>query len=171
MPTGSSAYWEQQKRNVLAMVRQFGVFTLFITLTAAETHWEELLKILKRTVDKESDADVSSLDFEEKSRLIRSDPASCALYFQHRFKEVLKTWCNVEDGPFGNHKIQYSYYRIEFQHRGSPHVHMILWLEEAPLFDADKPASFKSVEESIDEIITTDSDDPEILDVIKYQKK
>lgn len=94
--TGSPAYWEKQKKNVLAMVRQLGIFTLFVTLSAAESHWQELLKILKKTVDNEDDADVTSLDFSEKSRLIRSDPVTCALYFDHRFKEITKTWKNVE---------------------------------------------------------------------------
>lgn len=46
--TGSPAYWEKQKKNVLAMVRQLGIFSLFITLSAAETHWKELHKILKK---------------------------------------------------------------------------------------------------------------------------
>lgn len=94
--TGSPSYWEKQKKNVLAMVRQLGIFTFFITLSAAETHWTELLKILKKTVDNEDDFDVSNLDFAEKSRLIRSDPVTCALYFDHRFKELKKTWTNVK---------------------------------------------------------------------------
>lgn len=117
------------------MVRQLGVFTFFITLSAAESHWMELLKILKKTVDNEDVDDVSGLSFEEKSRLVRSDPITCALYFNHRFKELKKTWMKTTEGPFGNHKINFTYHRIEFQHRGSPHVHMIVWLENAPIFD------------------------------------
>lgn len=103
--TGSPAYWEKQKKNVLAMVRQFGIFTFFITLTAAETHWSELLRILKKTVDGEDDADVSELDWIEKSRLIQSDPITCALYFNHRIREVMKTWKGAKDGPFGEYDI------------------------------------------------------------------
>lgn len=26
-------------------------------------------------------------------------------------------------------------YRIQFQHRGSPHVHMLAWVKDAPSFD------------------------------------
>jgi hypothetical protein len=167
--TGSPAYWEQQKKNVMAMVRQLGVFTLFVTLSAAETHWKELLKILKKTVDNEDDADVSELDFEEKSRLIRTDPVTCSLYFEHKFQEVFKTWKKTDDGPFGKFKILQYYFRIEFQHRGSPHVHMILWLNNAPIFDADKPNLFHHIEEFIDSIISTSSDDPNVSDFIKYQ--
>lgn len=39
--TGSPAYWEEQKKRVLAMVRQFGICTFFVTLSAAETRWSE----------------------------------------------------------------------------------------------------------------------------------
>lgn len=87
------------------MVRQFGIFTFFITLTAAETHWQELLRILKKTVDGEDDADVSELEWIEKSRLIQSDPSTCALYFNHRVREIMKTWKNCTDGPFGEYEI------------------------------------------------------------------
>lgn len=167
--TGSPPYWEQQKKNVLAMVRQLGIFTFFITMSAAETHWPELLKILKKTVDNEEDADVSNLDFQEKARLIRSDPVTCALYFDHRFKEVKKTWMNGKEGPFGNYKISHIYYRIEFQHRGSPHVHMVVWLENAPIYDPEDEASHQQVTDFIDGIISTTSVHPLVEKVETFQ--
>lgn len=167
--TNSPAYWEQQKKNVMAMVRQHGIFTLFITLSAAETHWIALLKILKKTVDDEDDADVSDLNFEEKARLIRLDPVTCALYFNHKFREIKKTWTNTNDGPFGNYKLKLSYHRIEFQHRGSPHVHMLVWLENAPIYNPNDASSCIPVTEFIDSIITTNSNDADVKDLIKYQ--
>ncbi|KAG5666197.1 hypothetical protein PVAND_017659 [Polypedilum vanderplanki] len=170
--TGSPAYWEQQKKKVLGMVRQYGIFTVFITLTAAETHWPELLVILKKTVDKEdiSEEEASDLSFQEKARLIRTDPATCALYFDYRFKEVQKTWHNVTGGPFGTYRIIHYFYRIEFQHRGSPHVHMVIWLEGAPIFVPHDLISEQQVVEFIDFISTTNTDDLEVSDLIKYQK-
>lgn len=167
--TGSPAYWEHQKKNVLAMVRQLGIFTFFITLSAAETHWPELLRILKKTVDKEDDADVSNLDFQEKARLIRSDPVTCALYFDHRFKELKKTWNKVKDGPFGDRKILHIYYRIEFQHRGSPHVHMVVWLENAPIYDPNDESTHQAVIDFVDSIISTTSVNPLMEDVETFQ--
>lgn len=61
-------------------------------MSVAETRWPELLKILKFTVDGEANADVSNLKFPEKARLIQKDPVTCARYFQHRMKSVMKTW-------------------------------------------------------------------------------
>lgn len=34
--------------------------------------------------------------------------------------------------PLG--KIEDFFYRVEFQQRGSPHIHMLLWIEGAPRF-------------------------------------
>lgn len=34
--------------------------------------------------------------------------------------------------PFGRYRVKDYFLRIEFQHRGSPHAHIILWLENDP---------------------------------------
>jgi len=47
----SPAHWEDKKK-VMAMIRQFGLPTVFITLSAAETRWPELIVLLKRNVDR-----------------------------------------------------------------------------------------------------------------------
>ncbi|XP_070499840.1 uncharacterized protein [Chironomus tepperi] len=169
--TGSPPYFEAQKKKVMAMVRQFGGFTFFITNSAAETHWPELLVILKKTVDKIDISGVEAMDlaFEEKSRLISSDPVTCAQYFYHRLKQLWKTW-DAEDGPFGNYKITHKYCRIEWQHRGSPHAHQFIDLKGAPKFDPDDLDSHVRVCEFINTIVTTDTDDPEITDIIYVQK-
>jgi hypothetical protein len=169
--TGSPAYFEAQKKRVMAMVRQLGGFTLFVTVSAAETHWTELLVILKKTVDKIdiSEQDASALTFEEKARLISTDPVTCAQYFYNRLKQLWKTW-EAEDGPFGEHTIEHRYCRIEFQHRGSPHAHQFVDLKNAPKFDPDDPESYDKVTAFIDSIVTTNSDDPDVANLIFCQR-
>ncbi|KAG5666208.1 hypothetical protein PVAND_017645 [Polypedilum vanderplanki] len=169
--TGSPAYFEAQKKKVLAMVRQNGGFTFFITFSAAETHWPELLVILKKTVDKVdiSENDAKQMIFEEKARLISSDPVTCAQYFYYRLKEVWKLM-DSEDGPFVKFIISSKYCRIEFQHRGSPHAHQFFDLKNAPKFDAADPDSYNRVTEFVDQIVTTNSDDLEVVDVIYVQR-
>jgi hypothetical protein len=62
------------------------------------------------------------------------------------------------------------YFRIEFQHRGSPHAHMILWLANAPICDITSPESISQVEEFISQIITVDvSSNPEIEMLVQRQ--
>ena len=48
---GSPPYWEKAKRDLYAMIRQLGPAQLFITLSAAETRWLHLLKLLSQIVD------------------------------------------------------------------------------------------------------------------------
>ena len=68
------------------MMIQLGTPTFFLTLSAAETKWEELLVILLKIV-KNVDSNIEEcrkLSFEEKSELIRKEPVICAKYFEHR---------------------------------------------------------------------------------------
>lgn len=168
---GSPAYWEEQKKKSLAMVRQMGIFQVFITLTAAETKWLDLLQILCKVVDGKdlTYEQAEELTFEEKARLIRSDPVTCARYFDHRFTELKKTWTNCDDGPFGKYKITAMFYRIEFQHRGSPHVHLVVWLEGAPKFEVGNEESEREVTEFIDSIMTTETENSEIASEVGKQ--
>lgn len=40
--------WQQQKRDVFAIIRQLGQPTVFLTLSASELHWPHLLSLLER---------------------------------------------------------------------------------------------------------------------------
>ncbi|KAG5678799.1 hypothetical protein PVAND_008434 [Polypedilum vanderplanki] len=168
---GTPPYFEAKKKNVMATVRQTGGFTFFITNSAAETRWPELLVILKKTVDKLdiTEEAVIQMTFEEKARLISTDPITCAQYFHYRMKELWKL-IEASNGPFGNRAIIHKIDRREFQHRGSPHAHQMVTIKDAPKFDADDPESYGRVVAFIDEIISTDSDDPDIADLIYVQR-
>ena len=68
--------------------------------------------------------------------------------------------------PIG--KIADWFYRVEYQQRGSPHIHMLIWLENAPSFGVDfdhEVASF------IDQIITCrkPTSNPELLNLVNRQ--
>lgn len=169
---GSPPYFEKAKKSALAMIRQKGTPHFFVTMSAAETHWPDLLRILSEVVDKKiiTNEEADSLPFEVKSRLIRSDPVTCALYFNHKFRKVINTWKKTFDGPFSKYKILDIFFRIEFQHRGSPHVHMVLWLEDAPYLNPEDEDTIKAVIDFIDEICTTDTDHEDIQDVIYVQR-
>ena len=45
----SSAYWQARKKELMAMIRQIGLPSIFFTNSAAESRWEELHKILYKT--------------------------------------------------------------------------------------------------------------------------
>ncbi|OBZ80799.1 hypothetical protein A0J61_11152 [Choanephora cucurbitarum] len=89
----SPAYWKNERINVMAMVRQLGISTLFVTLSAAEAKWPELLVILKIVLDNEvlTKNEVNELSREEKARLIQSDSITCARYFNRRMRILKNT--------------------------------------------------------------------------------
>lgn len=115
----SPSHWQNEKTRLLAQIRQFGLPTFFITLSAADLNWPELLSCLKFTVDNEimNEEDAANLTYSERSRLVQKDPITCALHFDARFRALKKTWESPE-GPFLDHKINHFYHRIEFQQRG-----------------------------------------------------
>ena len=65
---------------------------LFISQSAAETKWPELLRALGQTVDNRTymDREISEMDFETKRRLIRGDSVTLVRYFNHCFNVFLK---------------------------------------------------------------------------------
>jgi len=86
-----SAHWEAEKKKVIAMTRQFGLPTFFITLSAAESKWNELLVILSLLLDSRdiTEEEAAALSCSEKARLIRSDPVTCCRYFDYRFRQLI----------------------------------------------------------------------------------
>jgi hypothetical protein len=74
------------------MVRQLGKCTFFITFSAAERRWNELLvlltKLLKNEEITEEEAELLSND--DKNHLIRNDPVSCMRHFDRRYRAINK---------------------------------------------------------------------------------
>ena len=141
---GSPPYFEKAKKDLFAMIRQLGPATLFCSFSSAETKWIHLLKILGKLVDRRnySDEELENLNWEEKCRLIQSDPVTCARHFDYQFNTFLKQFLLSEIAPIG--KISHWFYRVEYQQRGSPHVHMLIWLEDAPVFGVDEDEDVSS---------------------------
>ena len=84
----SPSYWNKIKSELMAMIRQLGMPSLFLTFSAAETWWPELLISLyyekygkSLTFD-----DVAKMTWAEKVGLIRENPVTTARHFDHRFR-------------------------------------------------------------------------------------
>ena len=140
------------------MIRQLGCATIFLTLSAAETKWADLIVILTQVLENKviTLEEAEKMSYEKKSDLIRQDPVTCVRYFEHRLKclwEILSAPC----GPFQGYELEDKYVRVEFQVRGSPHIHALLWLKNAPKYDKDKPESIERCTEFIDKLISVNS--------------
>ena len=154
----SPAFWELKKKEVMAMIRQLGCPTIFLTLSEAETKWSELIVILAQVLENKviTLEEAEDISYDNKCNLIRNDPVTCVRYFEHRLKclwEILSAPC----GPFQGYELQDKYVRVEFKVRGSPHIHASLWLQNAPKYDKEKPESIERCTEFIDKLISVNA--------------
>ena len=165
----SPQYWENQKKEVFAMIRQLGLPTLFIYLSANDLQWTELLVTLGKLVDNKdysNDMNNDSLSWETRTRLVQSDPVTCVRHFDNRVSKFIDLILKSRDSPFGI--LQDFFYRVEFQQRGSPHIHMLAWIESAPKFGENQE---DEVIEYIDKVASCSSQVPlENEKYIDFQK-
>ena len=133
---GTPPYFQKLSKDLYAMCRQLGPATLFVTFSAAETRWPHLLRILGQVVDGKlyTDDEIKTMSWDQKCRLIQSDPVTCARHFDYTIQQMFRL-LKSDHSPLG--KLKDFAYRIEFQQRGSPHCHAMLWLEDCVSFTDD----------------------------------
>ncbi|GET04530.1 hypothetical protein RCL_jg7932.t1 [Rhizophagus clarus] len=87
-------YFNEQFLHINAMMREYNLPSLFITLTAAETKWSHLKDILKTTGNKDTNP--------------TKRPLHTALHFTHRKRELWNhVWKKPENKQLGT---TYSFY-------------------------------------------------------------
>ena len=162
----SPAYLEARKKDIFAMIRQLSLPTWFMSLSAADTRWTDLLRMLARLNDdiEYSEEEIENLSWQEKTKLVQKDPVTCSRYFDHRVQEFLNTVLKSSCEPIG--KVKDFFYRVEFQQRGSPHIHMLVWIENAPNLER---SSREEIEQFVDNYLTCSTDNEETVNLVKLQ--
>ena len=61
-------------KDIFAIIRQLTLPAWFMSLSAADTRWTDLLKMLAKLNNDYSDKDVEGLTWQEKTRLVQKDP-------------------------------------------------------------------------------------------------
>ena len=105
-----------------------------MTLSCADLRWNELISIIsKLNGETLSEEQINDMSYFERCFYLNLNPVLLSRHFQYRvevfFKEI------VVDGPLG--KVTYYAIRVEFQVRGSPHIHSFLWILNAPVLTKD----------------------------------
>ena len=121
------AYWKRFQLEVLAMIKQLGLPTFFITFSCADLQWHELIEIIYMLNEGDilTDDDIHSMNYFDKTKILNSNPILLARNSQHKvfFKEI------VSDGSLGKTKHAVE---LGFQVSGSPHIHSLVWVIGAP---------------------------------------
>ena len=113
---GTPPYWQKFMYEVVAMVKQLGIPSWFMTLSCADLRWPELFQLIARTQGKNiNDEQVDALSYTERCAMLNLNPVVVAKHFQYRvetfFTDVLLSTAN----PIG--KIVYYALRIEWAFR------------------------------------------------------
>ena len=168
---GTPPYWQKFMYEVVAMVKQLGIPTWFMTLSCADLRWPDLFQIIAKMQGKEmTNEELDALSYNERCQMLNTNPVIVAKHFQYRvetfFSEVLLSKAN----PIG--KIVHYALRIEFQMRGSPHLHALIWTSDCPkLTDDNKQAYIDYIDKHVHAYLPSEKDDPELHNLVKtYQK-
>ena len=130
---GSPPYYQHTFYDLLAMIRQLGTPTWFFTLSAADLKWPDT--IARQYGVHYTDEQVVALSFEEKSNWLKRNPVTAARHFHYRLNVFFQDFFKSTAKPLG--EIADYAIRIEFQARGSPHAHCVIWVKDAPEFGVD----------------------------------
>ena len=165
---GTPAYWKRFLYEVLSMVKQLGLPSYFMTLSCADLRWNELVEIISKLNGTHlTQEEIQNMSYFDRTKVINSNPVLLARHFQYRvetfFKEIMLS------GHIG--ELKHYAIRVEFQVRGSPHIHYLIWVKDMPKLETMNTRDFVNF---VDQTVKCDRPDkgenPELFDLVRtYQ--
>ncbi|CAC5377900.1 unnamed protein product [Mytilus coruscus] len=156
----------------IALRKSFTGATPNETLTAAaDLKWTDTIQAIGRQRGIfMSDEKINNLSWNDKCAMLRSNPLTAARHFQFRLDCLFKDIILSKAKPLG--EVSHYFYRIEFQQRGSPHWHGVIWIKDAP---NPEESSLVSIETFIDKYIhstlPSQEDDKELYDLVNFLQR
>ena len=89
------------------------------------------------------------------AELCMADPVNVSIHFHKKWQAIFKELILAKENPVFGRVTDY-FWRIEYQAWGSPHVHCIVWVDQAPLLGQDPP---ENVVQYIDSVMTCSKPD------------
>ena len=88
---GSPAYFQRTFYDLLGMIRQLDIPTWFLTLSAADMKWPDVIQSIARqygTIITEDD--VKNMTYQDKTKWLRSNPVTAARHFHYRLNSFFQ---------------------------------------------------------------------------------
>jgi hypothetical protein len=136
---GTASYWRDAGQDLFAMIKHCGAPTWFMTFSANDLGWDDLAVVLARrkgqnlTTDEQVEEFLENVTDQERKEMMLNDPVTVARHFDNRWRHFFHWLITDPSHPVGN--VTDYFWRVEFQRRGSPHIHMMLWVDGAPNLD------------------------------------
>jgi len=132
---GTPQYWKEMQQDMLAKIRYYGPYTFFISCSAADFHWPELIHIVAKQYGEHYDLQYIEEEMDKKTKRtwLARNPVTVARHIDFIFR---KLWGNVilsglhPVGQILNYDI-----RKEMQSRGTAHFHSAVHVKDAPIVD------------------------------------
>ena len=125
---GTKHYWYLKKSDLNCMFRNWGSPTFFVTLSCSEYESADITEYLRKVNQVPSSYSIS--------KLCTEDPVSVSRKFSSKFHSFFQTVL-LKGEVLG--KVDHYYWKKEYQARGAPHYHMLLWINGAPVIGRDDP--------------------------------
>ena len=119
---GTKQFWFLKKSDVMAMIREYGSPTLFLTLSCAEYEAPDIERYLRKVNDVSGSYPIG--------RLCTEDPISVSRKFSQKFRDFFTTVL-LQGQVLG--EVSRYFWKKEYQARGAPHYHVLLWIKDAPI--------------------------------------
>ena len=109
----------------------------FLTLSAADLHWPEMIQAVCDATRTQNITEAGLTDEYGRNKVniyakIQLQQLEC---FQHHVEKFFTEYILSESNPIG--KVLEYVIKIEFQMRGSPHAHCLLWVKDSPKINED----------------------------------
>jgi ATP-dependent DNA helicase PIF1 len=147
---GTRQFWMARRYELTDMIKQIGHRGLiFFTFSAADLHWPELHKLMELEGHNGDEAESAR----KRQQNLIDNPHIAAWFFKKRFEIffdniLVKQW-----------ELDEWWYRYEWQHRGSVHIHGIGKKRNAPTIDwntiKDNEEEKTNVMRYLDSVVTT----------------
>ena len=154
---GSKQYWFFKRSEINCMMREYGPPTLFLTLSCAEYESVEISNYLRKVNDVPD-------SFQSENCAWKIQYLKFSQKFHDFFQKVI-----VKGKVLG--PVAHFFYKKEYQARGAPHYHILLWIEDAPIAGRDDSEDvLQWIQNRITCRIPEEDSNPELHQLVtKYQ--
>ncbi|CAH0380811.1 unnamed protein product, partial [Bemisia tabaci] len=117
-------FWKVPLAQLIAMIDNYGPATFFFTFSPSLYDDPEVDEYLRKMRGDEEKGKTTSV-------LIAEDAISIAQFCDQKLKAMMNFLTASKDGPLG--EVIHYHVRREYQSRGAPHFHILLWIKDAPI--------------------------------------